>query len=263
VQGITEFLPISSSAHLLLLDPAMRALGLPVPEHTPAEKLVLDVAVHIGSLFAVIVFFFSDVRRMVAGAVELAAGRLTEGGRLALLVVLATIPVVVVGGLFKDEIAESLRTNVLIAATTLVFGLALYVADRYPTAARSFTELTWINALVIGAAQTLALIPGVSRSGITMTAARALGYDRTAAARFSLLLSIPTILGAGVVAAIDLQAMGNVGLGRDAALAAVLAFLSALAAIALMMRWLERASFTPFVVYRVLLGAVLLVWLYA
>lgn len=262
MQGITEFLPISSSAHLILVDPAMAALGLPVPVHTASEKLVLDVSVHVGTLVAVALYFARDVATMVGGAVELVRGRWTPGARLALLIVLGTIPVVVVGATFKSEITDTFRNVEAIAWTTLIFGLVLYFADRRG-AMRRMENLRWGHALVIGASQILALVPGVSRSGITMTAARGLGYEREDAARFSMLLSIPTIAGAGLLAALDLREMGDVALGREALLAAALACVSALGAIALLMRWLERASFTPFVVYRVALGLALLLWLYA
>tara|TARA_B100000614_G_scaffold255580_2_gene272825 strand:+ start:201 stop:995 length:795 start_codon:yes stop_codon:yes gene_type:complete len=263
VQGITEFLPISSSAHLILVDPAMNALGLPVPVHTAAEKLVLDVSVHVGTLVAVILYFARDVGTMIGGAVELAMGRWTPGARLALLIILGTIPVVIVGAAFKSEITDTFRNTETIAWTTLIFGVVLYLADRRGALLRRMQDLRWGHAILIGASQILALVPGVSRSGITMTAARGLGYEREDAAKFSMLLSIPTIMGAGLLAALDLRDMGNVALGHEALLAAALACVSALAAIALLMRWLERAGFTPFVVYRVVLGGALLLWLYA
>jgi undecaprenyl-diphosphatase len=254
VQGITEFLPISSSGHLIL-----------VPQITgwDDQGLILDAAVHVGTLGAVILYFWRDVLAMTVGAGELATGRMTDGARLALYVVLATIPVVIAGLLFKDVIETELRSVEVIAWTTIIFGVALWLADRYCDRLRRLASLNLPHALIIGVAQAIALIPGTSRSGITMTAARLLGYERTDAARFSMLLSIPTILAAGVLIGRDLIAAGDIALGADAALAAGLSFVTALATIALLMRWLRFATFAPFAIYRLLLGVGLLVWLYA
>jgi undecaprenyl-diphosphatase len=253
VQGITEFLPISSSGHLILVPPLTG---------WDDQGLVIDVAVHVGTLGAVMLYFWRDVLAMTLGAGRLATGRMTEGARLALYVVLATIPVVIAGLLFKDFIAADLRSEEVVAWTTIVFGVALWLADRYGGHLRKLGALTLPHALVVGLAQALALVPGTSRSGITMTAARMLGYERTDAARFSMLLSIPTIIAAGTLVTRDLIAAGDVVLGADAALAAILSFAAALIAIAALMRWLRTASFTPFVVYRLVLGVGLLVWLY-
>jgi len=254
VQGITEFLPISSSAHLIL-----------VPRLTdwPDQGLLVDVAVHVGTLGAVLLYFWRDVLRLVVGAGHLATLRRTPDSRLTLYLVLATVPVVVVGFLAQDVVAGRFRSMALIGWTTLGFGLVLLLADRLGMRIRRLEHLTLGSALTIGLAQVLALVPGVSRSGITMTAARALGFERTAAARFSMLLSMPTIAGAGVLAGLELAERGDLALQRDAVLAAALAFVAALAAIAALMRWVERHSFTPFVAYRVALGAALLGWVYA
>lgn len=249
VQGITEFLPISSSAHLIL-----------VPElfGWPDQGLLVDVAVHVGTLGAVLVYFWRDVRDMAVGVIDLLRGRLSPRARLVLLVVTATLPVLAVGAVLADQMMESLRDIRVIGWTTLVFGIALYGADRLGGAKRTIAAMRVPDAVVIGVAQVLALVPGTSRSGITMTAARALSLDRTDAARFSLLLSMPTILGAGVLAGLELHSRGDTALEAAAVTAAGLAFVSALAAIALMMAWLRRATFLPFVVYRVVLGLALL-----
>jgi undecaprenyl-diphosphatase len=254
VQGITEFLPISSSGHLIL-----------VPQLTGLDDqgLAIDAAVHVGTLGAVVIYFWRDVWRMTRGAGELATGRMTEGARLALYIVLATIPVVIAGLLFKNVIETDLRSAEVIAWTTIIFGIALWLADRFADTLRPLDALTLPHALVVGIAQAIALIPGTSRSGITMTAARMLGYERTAAARFSMLLSIPTIVAAGVLVGKDMAEAGNIALGMDALLAAALSFVAALATIALLMRWLTFATFTPFVIYRLLLGVGLLIWLHA
>jgi undecaprenyl-diphosphatase len=254
VQGITEFLPISSSGHLIL-----------VPHITgwSDQGLIIDAAVHVGTLGAVIIYFWRDMLAMTIGAGELVRGRMSDGARLALYIVAATIPVVIAGLLLKDIVETQLRSVEIIAWTTLIFGVALWAADRFCERQRRLGSLNLPHALIIGIAQAIALIPGTSRSGITMTAARALGYERTDAARFSMLLSIPTIIGAGVLVGRDLVKAGDLALGADAAIAAGLSFVAALAAIALLMRWLTFATFTPFAVYRVLLGIGLLVWVYS
>ncbi|MYE02322.1 MAG: undecaprenyl-diphosphate phosphatase [Alphaproteobacteria bacterium] len=261
VQGITEFLPVSSSAHLVLVHAAFG-------EHRPEEAaaLVLDVAVHLGTLGAVLAYFRRDVARLVrtglAGLAGLAGPR-QEGWALGWMVVAAAVPVAAAGALFKDTVAAEARSVEVVAWTTLVFGLVLWAADRRGSRTMRLDSLRLPHALAIGAAQILALVPGVSRSGITMTAALALGFERAEAARFSLLLSIPVILGAGLWTLRDLVRMDDPSIAAAAGLAALLAFAAALAAIAAMMRWLARASFTPFVIYRVLLGGLLLAWVYA
>jgi len=250
VQGITEFLPISSSGHLVLV---------PVVAGWPDQGLAMDVAVHVGTLGAVIVYFWRDVWAMAVGLVRSLRGRADPGGRLFWLVVLATVPVVVAGVALKAlGWDDALRSVAVIGWTMLGFGVVLWLADRFAPADRGLERIGPAGALAIGFAQILALIPGTSRAGITMTAARALGYARPDAARFSLLLSIPTILAAGALAGLDLAESGDVGRMTDAAIGAGLAFVSALVAIWAMMAWLRRASFTPFVVYRVVLGVVLL-----
>jgi undecaprenyl-diphosphatase len=250
VQGITEFLPISSSAHLILV-PAITGWA--------DQGLALDVATHLGSLVAVLVYFRRDVLQMLR---EAASGAAVQGSRgLLLKVVVATIPVVVAGLALKGLVETALRSPLVIAWTTIAFGILLYLADRN-RGARSVGEMRMGDAVLIGLAQVLALVPGVSRSGITMTAGRFLGYSRPEAAHFSLLLSIPTTFAACALIALELQAERGRLLDPDLWIAAALSFIAALLAIALMMEWLRRASFTPFVVYRVLLGAVLLAWLY-
>lgn len=254
IQGITEFLPISSSGHLIL-----------VPQVTGLtdQGLAIDAAVHVGTLGAVAIYFWRDLATMIAGAGQLATGRMTDGARLALYIVLATVPVVIAGILAKEVIETKLRSVEVIAWATIGFGVLLWLADRYGDRVRRLESLNLSHALIIGVAQALALIPGTSRSGITMTAARMLGYERTDAARFSMLMSIPVIIAAGALVTRDIVEAGDVILGTDAALAALLSFAAALVTIALLMRWLRTASFTPFVIYRLILGAGLLVWIYS
>ena len=249
VQGITEFLPISSSAHLILV---------PVVFDWKDQGLGIDVAVHIGTLLAVILYFRQDVGRLVRGALDALRGRITEDARLSLQVILATLPVVVAGFLLRDAIAGDWRSPALIMVTTAVFGVVLWLADRRADGAvRAVGSLTWRDAAIIGLAQALALVPGVSRSGITMTAALFLGLKRPEAARLSLLLSIPTTAAAGLLGGLEVARSGDAALQADALLAAVLAFGSALLAIWGLMAWLKRATFTPFVIYRLALAAML------
>lgn len=249
VQGITEFLPISSSAHLILI---------PVVTGWADQGLAIDVAAHIGTLAAVMLYFRHDVGRLAAGARDAVLRRRSAEARLLVQIAVATLPVVVAGFVLKDMIATDMRSPLLIAATTAGFGLLLFAADRRADDARGGIEtLSWTAVLLIGLAQALALVPGVSRSGITMTAALFLGLRRTDAARFSLLLSIPTTAAAGTLGAADLWQSGDAALQTDALVVAVFAFASAFAAIAGLMAWLRKASFLPFVVYRLVLATIL------
>ncbi|WP_245902635.1 undecaprenyl-diphosphate phosphatase [Pararhodobacter marinus] len=249
VQGITEFLPISSSAHLILV---------PVFTGWVDQGFALDVAMHIGTLLAVVLYFRRDVAMLLSGAIDVARRRTTPAARLALQIAVATLPVVIAGFLLKDRIENDWRSPVLIMVTTALFGVLLWIADRRADRSEgTVAGLSWRDAALIGAAQALALVPGVSRSGITMTTALLLGQRRPEAARFSLLLSIPTTAAAGFLGAMDLIGTQDAALRTDALIAGGLAFVSALAAIAGLMAWLRRASFTPFVIYRLLLAGIL------
>jgi undecaprenyl-diphosphatase len=259
IQGITEFLPISSSGHLLLF---------PTLTGERDQGLAIDVAVHVGTLAAVMLYFRSDVAAVLRGALDLVSGRRDSAeARLAWLLALASVPVVVAGvasaatGLNDAMRAEGVAIWV-VAVTTLVWGAALWAADALLPQRRGFHDWRIRDALLMGLAQALAIVPGTSRSGITMTAARALGFDRVAAARLSLIMSIPAIGAAGGWLIVKLVREGNATLGLDAAIGAALAFVSALATLAVMMRMLETWSFTPFVLYRFALGAALL-WIAA
>jgi undecaprenyl-diphosphatase len=258
VQGITEFLPISSQAHLIFTDKALAYLGIIAAAPTAQDELTLIVAMHVGTLGAVLVYFWRDVWRMASDTARFFVGKPGPGAVLTLHLAVATIPVVIAGGALKIYADWDLRGTVLIASATLGFAILLFVTDRLCMTVRRIEHMRLGGALFIGMAQVLAIIPGTSRSGITMTAARAMGYERTEAARFSMLLSIPAIVAAGTLEGLELRATGNVQLTTDVAFAAILAFFSALVAIGLLMRWLARSSFTPFVVYRVVLGGFLL-----
>ncbi|WP_316014394.1 undecaprenyl-diphosphate phosphatase [Roseobacter sp. HKCCA0434] len=249
IQGITEFLPISSSGHLILL-----------PALTGGEDqgVALDVAVHVGTLVAVILYFRADVAEALRGTADLLRGRHTPARRLALGLAIATIPVIVFGLFLKlSGLSDGMRSITVIGWTMLGFGILLYIADHIGKRGREVADWTLKHALIMGLWQALALIPGTSRSGITITGARFLGYDRIPAARIAMLMSIPTILASAVVIGADIPA-ADADLWRDAAIAAVLAGLAALAALAVMMRFLERVSYTPYVIYRVILGVILL-----
>lgn len=256
VQGITEFIPVSSSAHLVLV---------PVVMGWPDQGLVIDVAVHLGTLAAVILYFRRDVWAVAIGGLRLVTGRWTSDAKLTLQLGIASIPAFAAGYLLHAMAPDIFRAAgdnprlamAVIAQATLFFGLLLWAADRFRPTAKNVEEIGYGGALIVGLMQAVALIPGTSRAGITITAARLLGVSRPEAARFSLLLAIPVILGAGTLAGLDVYQSGDADLGLDALIAAALSFVAALATIALMMRWLQFASFTPFVIYRVGLGLVL------
>jgi undecaprenyl-diphosphatase len=251
VQGITEFLPISSSAHLVLV---------PVLSDWDDQGLAFDIAVHVGTLLAVVAHFRVDIARMVRGGLRpLTGGAVDVDGRLGWLVVMATIPVGLAGLAFKDVIETGLRSPAVIAWASIGFGLLLWFADRWGRRLRDERTLGWRGALAVGLAQALALIPGTSRSGITMTAGLALGLDRVAAARFSFLLSIPVIALAGGLQLVELAA-SDAGVAWGMLIAAtLLSAVSAWACIHLFLRWISRIGMLPFVLYRVALGVILLI----
>ena len=255
LQGVTEFLPISSSAHLVI--PSL-VLGW------QDEGLTFDVAVHVGTLLAVVLYYRRDLCAMAGSCLGLLRGRGTNADtRLVLYLALATVPVCVVGFLADDVIESQLRTLPVIATTTLLFGLLLGLADRHARHAASFATLTLGIALAIGLAQALAPVPGVSRSGVTLTAGLLLGLDRGTAARFAFLLSIPFIAGAGLLKGVQLvQASAAVDWVLMLS-AALLAAVTAYACIGLFLRLLERVGLMPFVYYRIALAAVLYaLWLF-
>jgi len=249
VQGITEFLPISSSGHLALV---------PMLTSWPDQGLKMDVAVHVGTLLAVALYFWRDVGAMLASLPRLWRVRSDPGARMVWHLVVATVPVVIAGFLLKERVETDFRSLTVIAWATLGFGVLLGVADKVSLTVRRIEHMRFLDALVLGLAQVLALIPGTSRSGITMTAARFLGFERPDAARFSMLMSIPTIAAAGVLLGLDLYRLDDWRITEEALVAGGLALVSALLAMALLMAWLRRAGFLPFVVYRIALGLGLL-----
>lgn len=251
IQGITEFLPISSSGHLILL-PNLTGMA--------DQGLVIDVAVHVGTLFAVVLYFWSDVRAAAVGSLRLLRGKVdTPGAFLALCLIVATIPVVIAGLAMKvTGLNEAMRSTAVIGWTMLIFGIVLYFADQKAPETRKAEDWSLKHAIIMGLWQVIALIPGTSRSGITITGARTLGYGREGAAKLSMLMSIPTIAMAGLLLSLDVIGEGNVDAAKDGAIAAGFAFVSALLALTLMMRLLRSVSFTPYVIYRIVLGVILL-----
>ncbi len=255
IQGITEFLPISSSGHLILLP------GLTGMED---QGQLIDVAVHVGTLGAVVLYFWADVKIGLLGLPRLLTGRVdTPGARLALGLIVATIPVILCGAVLHfTGLSDALRSVTVIGWTMLIFGIVLYWADQTGANTRHADEWSVRHALIMGLWQAVSLIPGTSRSGITITGARKLGYDRTDAARLAMLMSIPTIVASGVLLGAEVAISADFAAMRDGAIAAGLAFVSALLALSLMMRLLRSISFTPYVIYRIALGLVLLIYAY-
>ncbi len=249
VQGLTEFLPISSSGHLVLVPRFM---------DWPDQGLAFDVAVHVGTLSAVVLYFRDDLRVMIrAWLRSLGGAGVDSDARLAWAVLIGTIPVGLAGLLFSDAIETYLRSPLLIAATTAGFGIVLGLADRFGARTRDEHSLQLKDVLLIGVAQALALVPGTSRSGITMTAGLALGLNRAAAARFSFLLSIPVIVLAGGLETLHLVSSSQPVVWGDLLLAVVMSAASAYLCIKLFLKFLESTGMLPFVVYRLILAAVI------
>ncbi len=258
VQGITEFLPISSSGHLVLAHAALETGVQDWQNH-----ILMDVAVHIGTLFAVLLYFRADVLKMALGIKKILSGDLqANDSKLLLYIIAGSIPVIIAGFALNMLEPDWLLSLEIIAWTTLIFGILLWIADKKSPQARELKDMTYKDALMIGFAQAIALIPGTSRSGITMTAGRFLGFTRTESAHYSLLLGMIAISGAGVLSGINLAKDQQAILSFDIVLAAILAFVTGYAAIALMMKWLARASFTPFAIYRIVMGLTILAFLH-
>ncbi len=249
VQGLTEFLPVSSSAHLILL---------PFVAQWPDQGLTFDVAVHLGTLAAVVAYFRRDLGKMFADWFEsLRLHRAVGESRMVWFVVAATIPVGLAGLLVEFLFPQGLRSPLVIASTTIGFGLLLWRADAVGGQARDEHGMAWRDALIIGCAQALAVVPGTSRSGITITAGRALGLSRPAAARFSFLLSIPVIILAGSLKGYEALLAESATQWAPLAMGSVVAFLSAYLCIDVFLKLMARMSLLPFVVYRLVLGIVL------
>jgi len=255
VQGLTEFLPISSNAHLRIVG---AAFGWPDP------GAAFTAIIQIGTELAVLVYFARDIGRIVAAWLGSLTGRRKRNdpdARMGWLIIVGSIPIVILGLLFQKQIETSLRDLRIIAIALVAFSLVLYVADRRGAKDRDLEDLTVGHGIIYGFAQAAALIPGVSRSGGTITAGLFLGYTRAAAARYSFLLAIPAVLGSGAYEAYKAFKGGVHGAQVDwppTILATVLAFGVGLSVIAWLLRYLNRGSFVPFVVYRVVLGLTVL-----
>jgi undecaprenyl-diphosphatase len=254
VQGITEFLPISSSGHLILI-PALTGW--------PDQGQFTDVMVHLGTLAAILIYFWRDVFKLIKGALLLFKREVTPEGRLAIYIVLATIPAIAFGLVLEKLNMPDLERNVAVVAwNTILYAILMLVADMWRPQNKTLADMTLGAAMFIGVAQALALIPGTSRSGVTITAGRFLSFNRPDCARFSFLLGIPAIGAAGALKLLEALHSGE-KIGMDTIACAALTFLAGLAAIAFLMAVLKRVSLLPFVLYRMVLGGFLLVLLYA
>ncbi len=251
LQGLTEFLPISSSAHLILV---------PVMTDWQDQGLSFDIAVHVGTLLAVVWYFRKELLRMTAAWwLALRNGRQTDDSRLAWAVIWGTVPVGLAGLFGKPFIETYLRSPLVIAAATVLFGLLLWLAYAKGMRRRDEYSLGWQDVLIIGAAQMLALIPGTSRSGITITAGLMRGLTGAASARFSFLLSIPVIALAGLLQAKDLLVTPDALDWHSLVFGTLISALSAYVCIHAFLRFLDRVGMLPFVVYRLILGAILFI----
>jgi undecaprenyl-diphosphatase len=250
VQGLTEILPISSSGHLVLIPSVMEWKD---------QGLAFDVSVHFGTFVAICLYFRNDIARIAQGGLQVVTGRISSGeSRLALAIGLGTLPAAVAGLLFAGWIEDNLRDPRVVAATLAGYGVLLAAADRFGPRRREMRDLRLVDALTIGAAQALALIPGTSRSGITITAGLLLGLTRHDAARFSFLLSAPVVLLATLYEALMIFVEGQTvilgALAGGALISAVVAFLT----IGFFMRFVQAIGLVPFAIYRVLLAGLIL-----
>ncbi len=258
VQGLTEFLPVSSSAHLIL--PAKIL-------HWPDQGPLIDLMAHLGSLGAVLIYYRKDVRAMIGGSFDLlsfnAKRQQKQQAKLAFHILIATPPALIAGLLMSMKGWDVLvRSPQIIAWAMIGFGIVLWLADVMGKKLKTIESMSWKAAIFIGLAQVIAFIPGTSRSGITMTAARSLGYTRSEAARFSMLLAIPTILAGGAYAALKLLKNGDSHASLiDGLIVAGFSLVAAYFAIYVFMKLIDKISFFPFMLYRLALGGALLLWL--
>ena len=259
VQGITEFLPVSSSGHLVLV---------PSITNRSDHGVSIDVAAHIGTLIAVMIYVRSDLIKMTLALRNTALKSLRPNANILIdapslmmikMLIIATIPVIIAGFLVSLFEPDMLRLVQTVAISNIIFAIFLWHSDKTSPSEHTLSEMGLKQALFIGLAQMLALIPGASRSGVTMTMARYLGFERLSAARFSLLLSIPVIIAAGCLQVVTLIRQEDIVVGAAALYVAVFSCIIALGAIHGMMKWLGRANFNLFVYYRFALGLVLLI----
>jgi undecaprenyl-diphosphatase len=247
VQGLTEFLPISSSAHLILLSAIINERD---------QGILFDIGVHIGTLLAAVIYFRKQLRELIINAFT--KNLFSEDNFLLFNLFTALIPILIIGFLFRDFVETNLRKGEVIAYATIGFGLLLYVSDKLGKKEKSLNSLNLLQSFIIGIFQCLALIPGTSRSGITITAGLFLGLNVSAAARFSFLLAIPTIGVIFLAELVRISATDFSGNGLELFLASSISFVVAYASIDIFLRLIEKIGLTPFVIYRLLLGGWLL-----
>ncbi len=254
IQGITEFLPISSTAHLQLIGKVMNMQATEV----------LEVAVHFGTVFAVIIYFKEDMFNLAQSLWRFLRGKRDNDSTFLGKIIVASIPIFITGFILDTfSINLAWRSSLkIIGWATLIFGVFLYISDKIGLTIRRSEHLTWKDSLFIGLFQCLAIIPGVSRSGITMTAGRFVGMERSEVARFSMLISIPVILAAGLKTGYSVAQAGDLKMTFSVFFAAILSFGVAFAVISALMNWVRRSSFFPFVVYRLILGVIVLLVAY-
>jgi len=257
VQGLTEFLPVSSSGHLIL---ARAFFGW-----DPGRfGIAFDVACHVGTLLAVVAFFIGDVGKLIAAAPGALTGRDGEYERLGRLIIAGTIPIVIVGGLFADVIEAQLRSPLIVAITLTIGGIGLIIAERVGRKSRDARTLGYGEAIAIGCAQALALVPGISRSGSTLTLALFLNVERASAARFVFLMSLPAVVAAGAKEAIDLRGVGMANLPVTIlAVGLVVSAIVGYITVKFFVRYLAHHSLEVFAYYRFVLAAFTVLWLLA
>lgn len=254
IQGLTEFLPISSSGHLIVLPQIFGWSGV-------VSSLSFDVAVHLGSLLALVAFFWKDWIRLTTSfltAIPKGAKAVVSDSdsKLLILLLIGSIPAAIIGILFKEIIENSFRSVLLVGTTTIIFGILLWLFDTLSSQQRKFFQVGWVDSIVVGVAQAVSLIPGVSRSGITITASRFQKLERGAAVRFSFLLSTPAVLGAGLISVKDFR-------GADLTIffsGFIFASISGWLAIKFLLGFVQKNNFNIFVIYRIIFGAFLIAW---
>ncbi len=255
IQGITEFLPISSSAHLVLV---------PKIFHWADANLgfAFDVALHMGTLLAIIIYFHKDCIKITIGFFKLFVGQRSSEGLLAIWIIISTIPIVIFGYIYSHYYPESTSSLKILGSTSIIFGILLWVSDKFFSSQRKIKDFSIKDAILIGIAQVFAIIPGSSRSGTTMTMARFLSVDRDESAKYSMLISIPTIIGSGLLEGIHVHQEGKELLNTTTLIGVAVSFIVAIIAVDFLMDWLKKSNFTLFVIYRVLLGIILLTLAY-
>ena len=251
IQGLTEFLPVSSSGHLILFSKYMSFAD---------QGQVIDIALHIGSLIAVVLYFWRTFKEMLVDLIKakFMPNFEVNGVRLAYYILCATIPAIVIGGTLKYIGMDWVRSTKLIGWLLIIYSIVLWYADTKFSTEKTLKEMKLSDALWIGFAQCLAFLPGTSRSGVTITVGRFLGYNRSEVAKFSMLLSVPAILAAGILAMLEIYKGGEMSQIMMAYQAIGGSFIFSFLAIFLMMQWLRYATYLPFVIYRVILGIGLL-----